>query len=274
MMLKNFTPRLYQETIFSTCALHNTLVVLPTGMGKTAISLMLAIQRLKKYPNSKILILAPTKPLLDQHMNTFIESMEIEENQLQVLSGSIDPEKRKELWANSQIFFSTPQTIENDLISGRIDFKDVSLICFDECHRATGDYSYVFLSKQYNKFSKFPRILGLTASPGSELEIINEVMDNLFIEKVEIRTEDDSDVKPYVQDVEKEYIYVDLPDEMESILKFLKDSYKSKLEKMKSLGYVSKLDLTKRDLLGLQGNLQGHLSQGDRSIEIMKCLPF
>ena len=272
MMLKNFTPRLYQETIFSTCALHNTLVVLPTGMGKTAISLMLAVQRLKQYPKSKILILAPTKPLLDQHMNSFFESMDIEENQLQVLSGSIEPEKRKEIWNNAQIFFSTPQTIENDLISGRIDFKEVSLICFDECHRATGDYSYVFLAKQYNKFSKFPRILGLTASPGSELEIINEVMDNLFIEKVEIRTEDDSDVKPYVQDVEKEYIYVDLPEEMDAILKFLKDSYKSKLEKIKTLGYISRLDLMKRDLLGLQGSLQGNIAQGDKTIEILKSI--
>ncbi len=272
MMLKNFTPRLYQETIFSTCALHNTLVVLPTGLGKTAISLMLSAQRLIQYPKSKIIILAPTKPLLDQHMNSFIQHMDIEEENLCVLSGSVLPEKRKELFADKQIFFSTPQTIENDVISGRIDLKEVSLICFDECHRATGDYSYVFLAKQYNKVSKYPRVLGLTASPGSDLEIINEVMDNLFIEKVEIRTEDDNDVKQYVQDVEKEFIYVDLPDEMYSILQFLKDSYKSKLEKMKSLGYVSKLDLTKRDLLGLQGNLQGHLSIGDRSVEIMKCL--
>ena len=39
--LKDFTPRLYQENIFSTCTKHNTLVVLPTGVGKTAIFLII-----------------------------------------------------------------------------------------------------------------------------------------------------------------------------------------------------------------------------------------
>ena len=50
-MIKGFTPRLYQETILATAAQKNTLIVLPTGMGKTNIFLMLAAQRLKQYPN-------------------------------------------------------------------------------------------------------------------------------------------------------------------------------------------------------------------------------
>src|SRR3989344_3899338 len=111
MMLKNFEPRLYQETIFSTCSQSNTLVVLPTGLGKTAISLMLACQRLKLYPNSKILILAPTKPLLDQHLNVFKAHMELSEDSFQVFSGEVTPASRKDLWESKQIFFSTPQTI-------------------------------------------------------------------------------------------------------------------------------------------------------------------
>ena len=62
-MLRNLTPRLYQQTILATAASKNTLVVLPTGLGKTAIALLLSIQRLTLYPQSKILLLAPTKPL-------------------------------------------------------------------------------------------------------------------------------------------------------------------------------------------------------------------
>ena len=50
-MIKNFEPRLYQETILNTAAEKNTLVVLPTGMGKTNIFLMLSAQRLKQFPN-------------------------------------------------------------------------------------------------------------------------------------------------------------------------------------------------------------------------------
>ncbi len=270
-MLKNFEPRLYQQTIFATCALYNTLVVLPTGMGKTAISLMLASQRLKQYPNSKILILAPTKPLLDQHYDTFEKS--IDRIKMAVFSGNVEPEKRAELWNGAQIFFSTPQTIENDIISGKINLKDVSLICFDECHRATGNYSYVYLAKMYSKQSRYSRVLGLTASPGSELETINEVITNLFVEKIEIRTEEDPDVRPYVHEIEKEFVYVELPENMKQIHKFLKLSLKSKLEKIKSHGYLHTIqDLKKRDLLGLQATLQGNIAQGDKSVEIMKSI--
>jgi len=37
-MLKNFVPRLYQQTILGTAANYHTLVVLPTGLGKTALA--------------------------------------------------------------------------------------------------------------------------------------------------------------------------------------------------------------------------------------------
>ncbi len=76
-MIKGFTPRLYQETIFSTCTLKNTLVVLPTGLGKTNIFLMLAAQRLRQYPNSKILFIGPTRPLINQYCEVFKKYFEI-----------------------------------------------------------------------------------------------------------------------------------------------------------------------------------------------------
>src|SRR3990167_7625415 len=66
-MIKNFEPRLYQQTILNTASEKNTLVVLPTGMGKTNIFLMLAAHRLNQFPNSKILFIGPTKPLIDQY---------------------------------------------------------------------------------------------------------------------------------------------------------------------------------------------------------------
>jgi ERCC4-related helicase len=88
MLLKNITPRLYQETILSTCVDKNCLVVLPTGMGKTVIALMLASQRLKCFPNSKILFLAPTRPLVDQHLQTFKNHFDIDEEELAVFRKS------------------------------------------------------------------------------------------------------------------------------------------------------------------------------------------
>jgi Fanconi anemia group M protein len=251
------------------------MVVLPTGMGKTGIALLLAAKRLVQYPKSKIVILAPTKPLLDQHLDTFSKHLDFDENLFTTFSGSTGPEKRKELWESKQIFFSTPQTIENDLISGRINLRDVSLLCVDECHRATGDYSYVFIAKQYNKQAKNQRILALTASPGSDMEKINEVTTNLHIEQVEIRTETDPDVKPYVQEVEKDYIYVDLPAELQVVHNCLKHSFKSKLTEIKNLGYINSVqNRTKTDILRLQGVLHGQIAQGDKSFEILKSVSF
>ncbi|MBD3259999.1 DEAD/DEAH box helicase [Candidatus Woesearchaeota archaeon] len=274
-MLRDFKARLYQQTIFATCSSHNTMVVLPTGMGKTGIGLLLAARRLAQYPKSKILILAPTKPLLDQHCRTFIKHLSFDSDQLTVFSGSTAPQKRKELWQEKQVFFSTPQTIENDLISGRINLQDVSMLCFDECHRATGDYSYVFIAKQYEKQARHMRILALTASPGSDMEKINEVLANLFIEKVEIRTETDPDVKPYIQEVEKEYVYLELPAELKIVHNCLKHSFKSKLTEMKKLGYINSIEnRTKTDILKLQGVLQGQIAQGDKSFELLKSVSY
>ena len=93
-MLKNFKPRLYQETIFETCVNKNTLVVLPTGMGKTSIAMMLAVHRITNFPTSKILFLAPTKPLVVQHKTSFSKTMELPEEELIIFTGDVAPAKR------------------------------------------------------------------------------------------------------------------------------------------------------------------------------------
>ena len=70
------TPREYQQKIFETAVKKNTLVVLPTGLGKTLIALLLAKERLNKFPNSKIVFLAPTRPLVEQHFSYFTKNLE------------------------------------------------------------------------------------------------------------------------------------------------------------------------------------------------------
>ncbi|MBN2112411.1 DEAD/DEAH box helicase family protein [Candidatus Woesearchaeota archaeon] len=274
-MLKDIIPRLYQETILSTCVNNNCLVVLPTGMGKTMIALMLASQRFRQYPESKMLFIAPTKPLVEQHLQTFKSHFDINEGELAVFTGLIRPEKRHEMWKKAKIVFSTPQGLENDIISDRIDIGDVSLLVVDEAHRAVGDYSYVFLAKQYNKKAKHPKILALTASPGSDLEKIREVCKNLYIEEVEIRTDDDPDVKPYVQEMDIKWVKVNLPEEFIVVKKYLEASFKSKLAEMKKYGSVNTSALSnfgKKDLLDLQRSLHAKISQGEKDFETLKSL--
>src|SRR3990167_5705110 len=235
-MIKNFEPRLYQQTIWATAVEKNTLVVLPTGMGKTNIFLMLTAHRMMQYPNSKILFIGHTKPLIEQYMNVFKEHFEISENDMAIFTGMVSPEKRSELWKKAKIIFSTPQGLENDIITNRIKLEEVCLLGVDEAHRAVGDYAYVFVAKEYKKRAHYPRILALTASPGSDMEKIQEVCNNLFIEDIEIRTHEDSDVKPYIQEIKIEWVKVELTPPFYDVQKYLSSFIRDKLEKLKKWG--------------------------------------
>jgi ERCC4-related helicase len=244
-------------------------------MGKTAIAILLAVQRLKQYPNSKIVILAPTKPLVEQHLKSFMQKIDLPEENFQLFTGATPPEKRAELWKKSQVIFCTPQTIDNDIISNKVDLKSISLIVFDEAHRATGDYSYTFIAKQYNKFSPISRILALTASPGSDREKINEVIDNLYIEGIEVRTEQDPDVKPYVQEVNMNWMKVDLPDSFKQVQNYLSQCYKSKLQGIKEAGFINSSQantLSKKELLGIMNALHREVTSGNREFTVLKAL--
>ena len=271
-MLRNFTPRLYQQTILGTAARHNTLVVLPTGLGKTAVAFLLTAQRLRNYPNSKILMLAPTKPLCEQHVESFRRHLEIPAEKVVLFTGSVSPEKRAQLWKEAQIIISTPQGLENDIINSRIDLKEVSLLIFDEAHHATGEYAYVWIANQYDKTSSSAKILALTASPGSDMETVKEVTTNLKIEKVEVRTEKDADVKPYVQTTHKNWVEVEFPQELRKIQLLLKDCRRSKLIEAQNLGYCSDLEMSKGALLALQLELQKKLSSGFRDFEVLRSI--
>ncbi len=271
-MLRDFTPRLYQQTLLGTAAQFNTLVVLPTGLGKTAVAFLLAAQRLLQYPQSKILLLAPTKPLCEQHQQTFRKHLDIPEEKIVLFTGEISPEKRAALWKDATIVISTPQGLENDTINKRVNLKEVSLLCLDECHHATGEYSYVWLADQYEKLSSFPRILALTASPGSDMESIQEVCKNLKIERVEVRTEKDADVKPYVQYLKKNWILVEFPQEFRKIQLLLKNCKKAKLMEIERFGYCRRSELTKGEMLGLQQELQQKIAQGFRDMELLRSV--
>lgn len=254
--------RRYQEAIVARAIDANTLVVLPTGLGKTLIAAMVSAHRLQNFPDSKVLFLAPTRPLAVQHHKTFGRILNIENTV--VLTGMDAISKRQELWKNSRIVFATPQTIENDIMRG-LDLGDVSLVVFDECHRAVGNYSYVYISQEYMKEAKNPLILGLTASPSSEDETVQEICKNLFIKQVEAKTEHDGDVKPYIQDVKTEWIKVELPPEFRKIKSMIEEILKEETLELKNREYLKSASLdkiNKRILLQIQGEIRKEITSG------------
>lgn len=248
--------RTYQEVIAASARDSNTLVVLPTGLGKTVIAAMVASQKLDE---GKVLFLAPTRPLVEQHLQTFKNLLELEEDEMTVLTGDTRPEKRYELWQDKKAFFATPQVVENDLIADEVPREEFELVIFDEAHRATGDYSYVFISEKFAS-----QKLALTASPGGDKQKIMDVADNLDIENFEVRTEDDPDVEPYIQDKQVNWTRVSLDDRFEEAKSSMEKAKRTQLEKLKSMGIIdSASNVYKKDLLKLRGKLSSRLSTED-----------
>lgn len=264
-------PRLYQEIIASTAIKKNTLCILPTGMGKTLVAILVAAYRLENFPGSKILMVAPTRPLVNQHMKTFKKLMKVEDADFVALTGKIHPSDRQILYSKGKIFFATPQLIRNDIDNKILDLKDYNLIIVDECHRSIKNYAYTSVIDYYVKQATNPLILGLTASPGGIRDKIEEVKKNLHIEAVEIRTEGDGDVIPYVQEIQIDRVYVELPEDLLGVKRNLESAYKKRLEWLIVSKLIPSMKITKRELLELQKEI-GRMYQQTRDFMVAKAL--
>ena len=200
-------------------------------------------------------MLAPTRPLVLQHYETFKRMLKLEDGEVSVMTGETDPAERSYLWRKSRFIFATPQTVRNDLKGGRVELNDTVLLVFDEAHRSVKDYSYTQLATVYKEQGWTPLILGLTASPGGSREKVAEIMKNLFIEKVEARTEEDEDVKSYVEQTKLEGIKVPLPQEYSTLLNALREIYNEKVTRLVEGGFIPKTRLSKKILLQARGTM-------------------
>ncbi len=267
-MKPTITPRDYQTAILETCTKKDCLVILPTGTGKTLIAIMLAIERFEKFPLKKVIILAPTRPLVEQHFKSFQENLPEDWANMQIFTGKTPSEERKKIWQTAEFIFSTPQCISNDLKKNLYTLEDVALLIFDECHRCLKNYSYNFIAQKYKAQAINKKILGLTASPGSDKETITKVCKNLGIQEVEIRTRESEDVKPYLQKLEFEKIDVDFPSEFEEIRYLLKQIYDEKVDELKTRKVLFTY-ASKTTLLETQKKIFRALNSGTRSPNLM-----
>ncbi|MHA2362969.1 MAG: ERCC4 domain-containing protein [Candidatus Hodarchaeales archaeon] len=228
--IKGIESRLYQEMLYMEAKDQNTLIVLPTGLGKTIIILYMVGYFIDKFPEKKILIATPTRPLVYQIGETLRRYLEIDPDIILEVAGSITPQKRALLYQKAQILIGTPQTFSNDFDTDRIIPSNFSLLCFDEAHRATGNYAYVKIVQNFEDEGFQPRIIGFTATPGNKPEKVEDVIKNLHIQAIRSRFEDDPDVKPYVSTHKPKVVWVNLPDEYKQVIKLL-DKYQSEIVK-------------------------------------------
>jgi len=268
---KHIEHRDYQLKIAKECLSKNSLVVLPTGLGKTIIGVYVAAGTLENFPpKSKIVVLAPTRPLINQHYDSFRNLMTIPAEQFVVLTGKIVPEKRVELFHKNLIIFYTPQTLRNDLVNRKYNLESVCLIIFDEAHHATGDYAYTLIADEFVDQNPDGTILGLTASPGSSKEKIKILCENLHIqlENIHTRTRKDVDVKTFLKPMDVYKIGVNLTELMVDAYLAIQTLLEERLQYLSQLGFLNvRADnlytkVIRKDLLKLNSELV-RLVKGD-----------
>ena len=213
----NFAKREYQYSIIEKCLSENTLVCLPTGLGKTFIAAVVMLNFFRWFPKRKVVFVAPTRPLVAQQIKSCCSVMGVASSELCELTGYQPPEKRAEKWASHRIFFSTPQVVANDIDEGRCPAASIVCLVIDEAHKATGRYAYVTAVEKISQTTFNTRIIGLSASPGGNLSTVQEVIDNLHITHFEVRTLDSPDVVPYIHQKKEQSVFVNLGDELESL---------------------------------------------------------
>jgi ERCC4-related helicase len=283
--------RLYQNNIYEAAKSKNTLIILPTALGKTIIALLVCAEFLYNYRSKRILIMAPTKPLVSQHMFSFFSVLNIPEDTIAVVTGKILPQARMAVWNQKEIrlIFATPEVIKNDILENRLSLSEFSLLVFDEAHRAVKDYAYTSIARYYIEQSSHPVILAMTASPGSEKRRLEEICNNLSIEQIQHRNEEDDDVKPYINPIDTTWKWFIIPQEYKYIISILHNMLEHKLQYLIEKGLLRKKHprwIFKRDLINLgeeirykleltmeelRGSLYAALIQQSSALTLMYC---
>jgi Fanconi anemia group M protein len=212
---EKYSTRQYQLEMTQIALFHNTIVSLPTGLGKTLIAAVCMYNYYRWFPTGKVLFLAPTLPLVNQQVEACFDVMGIPEQHTAVLTGKIKAKDRAILWQERRLLYCTPQTVQKDLESGTCaDPSQIVCVVLDEAHKATGEYAYTkvvqFLlnyQNQQGQSAKF-RIIGLSATPGTTIKKIQAVVEALHISKLACREESDPSVAPYINKKEIEIVLV------------------------------------------------------------------
>ena len=241
--------RRYQLQLAEAAKQGHTLVCLPTGLGKTTVSLLVTAERLHEVGGTALL-LAPTKPLVQQHAEFYREALQMPDEEIVVFTGEVRPEDRAELFESARVVIATPQVVENDLVGNRISLAEVTHLTFDECHRATGEYAYVYIAERYHADANEPLVTAMSASPGGSKEEIQTIGENLGLEGVEVMTEDDADVSKFTHDTDVEWKRIDLPEELLEIRDGINEVISDRLETLRELGVTqaSSPDISQKQL--------------------------
>ena len=260
----------YQREIVSKALEANTLVVLPTALGKTVVAELVAAELLHRHPGSRVLFLAPTKPLVLQHRESLLRHLRLSPEEVAAVTGEV--EGRPEVWRDPRVraIAATPQAAWNDLRRGLVRPEEFALVVFDECHRSRSRYAYTRLAEEYVRRCPYPLILALTASPGSEEGRVEEVVRNLWIEQILWRTEEDEEVASHLPGVRVSWVRVKLPAEYEALRGEIKRMITGLVKRLQEAGAlrVPPEAVNRKVLVSLMNRLRAEIDAGVRGPNI------
>eukprot|EP00940_MAST-03C_sp_MAST-3C-sp2_P003025 g3025.t1 len=263
----NMQVREYQLAAVKAALFSNTLVVLPTGLGKTFIAAVVMYNFYRWFPTGKIVFMAPTKPLVEQQVEACYNIVGIPPEDTAELQGRIKPADRIQFWRKRRVFFCTPQTFQNDLKKGKCDSVVNRFVCIvvDEAHKATGKYAYCNVVRYIRERNPWFRVLALSATPGKQLTQVQDVCNNLLISKIVARSDSDPDVRKYKHTRLEDVVKVKLPPAFHNLEKLFLETMNKPLQylrKMRVLGSCTPSSVTAMKIINARNNLKVRLPNG------------
>ena len=241
------------------------LLVLPTAAGKTAVAWMVIAEKMIE-KEGKILLIAPTVALVNQHLKGINKILALEEIKPISITGQNTANKREEMWLSSRIAIATPQVVRNDVIKGILKIEEYSLVILDEAHHCTGEHAMAQVGRLYNSISQNPLILGMTASPGSNISQVEEICKNLNLERIHLRTPDDPMISEYLSNLEVQEIKVSVPEEILSLTNPLILWQKGIVDREKRLGiYIMPGEINQIGLSNAMERAKRAINSGKKS---------
>ena len=215
----------------------SSLMVMPTGFGKTAVEWMAMAEFLRKGAE-KIVLIAPTTGLVDQQMTMARDRLNLADDRIVAYTGDTGPGKRKALWDRATVVMATPQVIRNDAMNGVIDLASVTLLILDEAHHATGNHAYAQVGNMYQRANSSGRVLAATASPGSTLRNINEVRTNLNAHNLDLCKRNEPLLSAYDVDMKIHTHHLDLPETLLTLLAPLQTHFNDEVAHLQRQGFM------------------------------------
>jgi len=207
--------RAYQLEAVDEALTSSMLLVMPTAAGKTAVIWMAIANKLSE-ENGRVILIAPTVGLVDQHLRSIRDVLSIEEEAISI-TGQIPPSSRVGLWGASRLIIATPKVLVNDVENDVLRLSEFSLLVIDEAHHCTGEHAMAMVCDYYTSSSSSPHILGATASPGHSPDSVREICIRTGASRIHIRNSDEEMLKGYLSELEIREISVRVPEEMKEL---------------------------------------------------------